>query len=152
MSVSCSLLDQHQGCHTIFDEIHMKADPINVFIRSLTCDLDFPDATMGNTYTGSNPATVIPVKTLEGFLVEKGLFIIIISLLLYQLGHLTTLHDFTAASYYHWLYYVGPPSPTACPPLTIVISIKQATPASSSPLPHQRILKERGMTKTKVFY
>ena len=43
LSVSCSLLDQHQGCQTIFDEIHRKADPFNVFIRSSTCDLDFPE-------------------------------------------------------------------------------------------------------------
>ena len=42
MSVSCSPLAQQGACQSLYDEIHNKADPFNVFLRSSSCDLDMP--------------------------------------------------------------------------------------------------------------
>ena len=49
-----------------------------------------------HTHTSSNPATVVPVKALEGTLVEDGFFVF--RLILEQSGHLHVLHDFVLCS------------------------------------------------------
>ena len=41
-------------------------------------------------HTGSNPATVVPVKAVKGCLIERSFLILIV--ILQKVGHLTVLH------------------------------------------------------------
>ena len=42
ISVSCSLLHYSNNCNHLYDDLRVKADPFNVYLRSSVCDLDMP--------------------------------------------------------------------------------------------------------------